>query len=267
MTTIGGIACEASVPSVGVVTGAQASGWRVLPLKHLVRMVSGGTPSKDRPDFWTGEIPWVSPKDMKRWIVDGDHDRISAEAVAATRLELIKAGTVLIVVRGMILAHTFPIALSGREVTINQDMKALIAKPGVDPTFLAYALSASSVHVFGAIDEAGHGTKALRMEPFGLISIALPSLSEQRKIAAYLDCELAKVGTLIEKQTEFLTRLEEHRRSLITDRRSRWASILLCRCRSAILLAFRLSQPPGRSFQYDTLSHCPHLARVGGQSF
>jgi type I restriction enzyme S subunit len=125
--------------------GSLERGWRVLPLKYLVRMVSGGTPSKDRPDYWTGEIPWVSPKDMKRWIVVGDHDRISAEAVTATRLELIKTGTVLIVVRGMILSHTFPVAVSGREVTINQDMKALITKPDVDPVFLAYVLSASRV--------------------------------------------------------------------------------------------------------------------------
>jgi type I restriction enzyme S subunit len=55
------------------------------------------------------------------------------------------------------------------------------------------------------------------MEPFGLIPIALPSFFEQQTITAFLDRELAKIDALIAKQTEFRTRLDEHRRALISE--------------------------------------------------
>ena len=42
----------------------------------LARIVGGGTPSKKNPSYWRGSIPWVSPKDMKRWEI---HDAIDHE--------------------------------------------------------------------------------------------------------------------------------------------------------------------------------------------
>jgi type I restriction enzyme S subunit len=40
--------------------------WRVVHLADVAELASGGTPSKQRADYWSGAIPWASPKDLKQ---------------------------------------------------------------------------------------------------------------------------------------------------------------------------------------------------------
>jgi type I restriction enzyme S subunit len=101
------------------------SHWQQLRLKHLVRVFGGGTPSKERGDFWEGAIPWVSPRDMKRSRIEKTVHNISVEAKQSANLPEVPKESVLLVTRGMILVHSFPVAIAGDTVTINQDMKAL----------------------------------------------------------------------------------------------------------------------------------------------
>lgn len=99
--------------------------WQVNRLRFLTTMAGGMTPNTGTPEYWNGDVPWVSPKDMKRELLYGSIDKITEKAVSDTRIRLHESGRVLIVVRGMILAHTFPVAINGVSVTVNQDMKAL----------------------------------------------------------------------------------------------------------------------------------------------
>ncbi len=86
----------------------------------------GGTPSKANPRFWTGgKIPWVSPKDMKSDLITDAKDHITVEAVAQSATNLVEEGSILIVVRSGILQHTLPVAVTQRQVTLNQDLKAI----------------------------------------------------------------------------------------------------------------------------------------------
>lgn len=94
------------------------------PLRDLCVFKHGGTPSKATPNFWTGDIPWVSPKDMKQAVIDSATDYISAEAVAGSATSLVPSGSILAVVRSGILAHSFPIAQAAKPLAFNQDIKA-----------------------------------------------------------------------------------------------------------------------------------------------
>jgi type I restriction enzyme, S subunit len=100
--------------------------WVYKKIKHLVTFISGGTPSKDIRDYWAGNIPWVSPKDMKRRYLSSAIDGITEKALKRTNLKLLNPGCVLIVVRGMILSKKIPVAISTVPLTINQDMKAMV---------------------------------------------------------------------------------------------------------------------------------------------
>ena len=55
--------------------------WGLSQLKFLCRSTGGGTPSKDNEDYWNGDIPWVSPKDMKVDYLDTAQDKITPKAV------------------------------------------------------------------------------------------------------------------------------------------------------------------------------------------
>jgi type I restriction enzyme S subunit len=94
--------------------------WPLQPLGNIVQSISGGTPSKARPDFWEGDLPWVSPKDMKRDEIIDAADHVSRTVLNETNLKLVPPESVLIVVRGMILVHSVPVAINRVPVTINQ---------------------------------------------------------------------------------------------------------------------------------------------------
>jgi type I restriction enzyme S subunit len=190
--------------------------WELRPLGYLIKLRSGATPDKGKPEFWDGEIPWVSPKDMKRPFIDDSEDHISEEALESSPLARIPAGRVLIVVRGMILAHSFPVAFSMADVTINQDMKALECREGLEPRFLFWALNGLA-HVFVSLtDESAHGTRRLETSTLTRFPFMLPPLAEQIAIADFLDKETAKIDTMITKIEAAIERLQEYRAALIT---------------------------------------------------
>jgi restriction endonuclease S subunit len=138
--------------------------WELVKLRHCGSIMGGMTPSMSQPSFWGGDTPWVTPKDMKRDLIDDTQLRVSAAAIAHTSLKPIPPGLVLMVVRGMILARRVPIAITTRSLTINQDMKAIVPRHGITSGFLARTLSAAQAAFVPLIDESGHGTKRFPTE-------------------------------------------------------------------------------------------------------
>ena len=185
--------------------------WRISSAK------SGGTPAKDEPAYWDGEIPWVSPKDMKRRLIDSSEDCVTERALEETGLRLFPPPLVLIVVRGMILAHSFPVAVTTVPVTINQDMKALVLGDEVDPYYVAWVMEGVGREIRAAIvEEAGHGTRAIRMDQWRTVVAPVPHGSEQRAITTFLDCETARIDTLVDKIQKAIAHLKELRTALIS---------------------------------------------------
>ncbi|EKT1212902.1 restriction endonuclease subunit S, partial [Escherichia coli] len=76
--------------------------WKTLG--EIGKWYGGGTPSKNKIEFWeNGSIPWISPKDMGRTLVDSSEDYITEEAVLQSSTKLIPANSIAIVVRSSIL--------------------------------------------------------------------------------------------------------------------------------------------------------------------
>lgn len=142
----------------------------------------GGTPSKNNVAFWNGEIPWISPRDMKKSVLSDSALHISKEAIKGSAAKLIPAGSVLFVVRGMILAHTFPVAINLVDAAINQDMKAISVGNEILPEFLATILKGAERLLLSKVEIAGHGTCRLQTEHWASLEIPVPPLSEQEDI-------------------------------------------------------------------------------------
>lgn len=160
--------------------------WPIQSLKNLVTFVSGGTPSKSRDDFWDGDLPWVSPKDMKRVGIDSAIDHVNRKVLTETANKLIPVGSVLIVVRGMILIHTVPVAQSLVPITINQDMKALVPIQPVNGTYLLWSLRVRQAQLLNLVATAAHGTKKLETERLEVLTVPLPPLAAQEDFAGKL---------------------------------------------------------------------------------
>ncbi|MEM6252193.1 MAG: restriction endonuclease subunit S [Cyanobacteria bacterium P01_D01_bin.156] len=189
--------------------------WEIKRQRFLFEMTGGSTPSKNNPDFWDGDIPWVSPKDMKRPRLDGSIDRLSQEALEQTSIHLHSSGKVLIVVRGMILAHTFPVAVNDVQVTVNQDMKVLDTT--LNPEYLAILLRGISSLVLSIVEESAHGTKVLRTDLFKNIFIPVPPFLEQENIVKYVKDVTDETDKMIGFITAAVKRLKEYRTALVTN--------------------------------------------------
>ena len=110
-----------------------------LPIDSLCDDIfGGGTPSKKHPEYYTGSIPWVTPKDMKSELIKDSIDHITDDAVKNSTTRKIPAGAVLMVIRSGILKHTLPVAINTREVTVNQDMKAFVTSDKITAPYLMY---------------------------------------------------------------------------------------------------------------------------------
>jgi type I restriction enzyme S subunit len=181
-----------------------------IALSTVGRVTGGGTPSKQNAAYWTGDIPWVSPKDMKRRDIDSAADNISEIALSASSAKLIETPSVLFVVRGMILAHTLPIAISRVPLAINQDMKAITPTSDYEVEYIAAMMRGAEPDLLHSVEVAGHGTRRLQTEHWQALPIpALPAKKQRevvamvREIEATVDmlrdsCPLKEVGQLRE---------------------------------------------------------------------
>ena len=191
--------------------------WDPARLWRLCTTTSGATPTKENPAYWNGEVPWVSPKDMKRRVIATSEDLITQQALDETGIKLITPQVVLVVVRGMILAHSFPVAVTSVPVTINQDMKALRLIDGFEAFYFAWALDGLSGGIITTVvEEAAHGTRAIRMDQWRNLVVPVPPRLEQRAITAFLDRETTSIDALIAKVRQAIHHLKEFRSALIS---------------------------------------------------
>lgn len=166
-----------------------------VPLGNLVDFYSGGTPSKSRKEYWEGDLPWFSAKDLKAPDLWDSQDHIAREVTRDTSLRLLPRDTITMVVRGMILAHSIPVSTLRVPATINQDLKALIPKAPVDIDFLSAAIRARSSWILRRVSTAAHGTK--KLESSVLDSIPVPN-AESRLQAVFAE-RVARV--MLERET------------------------------------------------------------------
>src|SRR5665647_557589 len=167
---------------------ATTSAWPIVSLGDLTRRVSGGTPSKENDAFWSGSIPWASPKDMKVDVIRDTVDHVSEAALLGSATSLVPPGTVLCVVRSGILRHTFPVAIAGREMCFNQDMIALIpSDERLDAQFLFWTLRARSREILDTGIKPGVTVQSFHAGFFSHLRIPLPPPEVQRAIVTEVE--------------------------------------------------------------------------------
>jgi type I restriction enzyme, S subunit len=190
--------------------------WEVKPLKYLITLTSGGTPSKENLAYWSDSVPWASSKDLKTEELFDTQDHISQQALDDGAAALIPTGSILTVVRGMILLHTFPVVVTHVPMAINQDLKAITPLNEIATGYLAWLLRGASREVLGRVDEAGHGTKVLRIDSWLAMHVPVPPAIEQELIVPALVKSLREVDALIDQSQRAISLLQERRSALIS---------------------------------------------------
>jgi len=195
---------------------ALPSSWVLAGISAFGSLVGGKTPSKANPSFWAGgTIPWVSPKDMKRFEINNSEDLITEDAISHGGMKLLQADTVLVVTRSGILAHTLPVAITTRPVTINQDLKAIEPTLAVNSRYLAYAFRAKSQEILATCTKAGTTVASVETTALADLPLPLAPLAEQQRIADKLDTVLARVDSVNARLARVAPLLKRFRQSVL----------------------------------------------------
>lgn len=128
---------------------------------------------------------------------------------------LYPAGSVLMVTRSGILQHTFPVALAGVELTVNQDIKVLRPIEDINPKFMFYLIKSFSGEILSACSKDGTTVQSIDSEKLESFPLPLPPATEQARIAQKLDELLAQVETLKARIDAIPALLKRFRQSVL----------------------------------------------------
>ncbi|QNB05333.1 hypothetical protein G5S34_00065 [Herbaspirillum frisingense] len=191
--------------------------WTVTKLRYIACFSGGGTPSREIASYWNGDIPWVSPKDMKTEYIETTEEKITPAGLENSTSCLIDADRVLLVVRSGILKHTIPVATNSIPVSLNQDMKALTFDAQVcAPKFFMRWVQGMNDHLLLAWAKQGATVESIEHSYLADTIVPLPPIDEQIAIAAFLSREAAKIDTLIAEQEKLIALLAEKRQATIS---------------------------------------------------
>jgi type I restriction enzyme S subunit len=196
--------------------GSVPAHWEVKRIKFIARVGNGSTPSRENPEYWSGDYPWLNSGVVNQREVTEASDFVTDLALAECHLPIVRPPAVLVGITGE--GKTRGMATVLRiEATINQHLS--FVKPtraDCDTEYMRFTLHAAYQFLR---DESGGGgsTKgAITCDQLGNVSIPFPPHPEQRAIVARIDAACAKLDALAATTETAIARLSEYRQALIS---------------------------------------------------
>lgn len=185
------------------------SDWKIKKLGELTTIIGGGTPSRNIDEYWKqGTIPWVTVKDLheKLYISDSE-EKVTASGVANSSTNLIPANNIVTSTR-MGIGRFY---INSVDVTINQDMKALIPKKEIDTSFLLWSL----LKYGKRLEPLGTGTtvKGILLSDLKGLELPVPPETEQHRTAEIL----STLERAIEASEKLISKEKQIKKGLMND--------------------------------------------------
>ncbi len=180
--------------------------WQAKKLGDITKWSSGGTPPKDIPRYWNGDIPWISAVSMRGRMFDSSN-RTLTEGGVKSGSKIAKQGSILLLVRGSMLFSRIPIGIAGKDVAFNQDVKA-ITSTEISHDYLYYLLKASQHRLLSQVVGTGIGAGKLDTGQLQSMEIHYPKNDEQKLIVDFLTA-LDKKSALIDSKVKLLKRYKK----------------------------------------------------------
>ena len=176
--------------------------WEVVKLEEVcTKIVGGGTPSKNEPDYWNnGTIPWVTPSEFtksKSNYISVTENKISEEGLKNSSATLLAIGTVIMSSRATI----GECKINTIEITTNQGFISFQCNDLLNNLYLLYLIKQNKPNIL----KVSSGSTFLEVSRTSMknFSIAIPSLEEQKQIAKILSTVDNKLENLKEKKQSF----------------------------------------------------------------
>lgn len=175
----------------------------------VTKIIGGGTPSKTKPQFWDGDIPWLTVKDMRTRRPADAKDHISEAGVKESSTNIIPEDTVIIATRiglGKVIRVPYKAA-------INQDLKALVVPPEIEKGYLEYWFVSKTNY----LKSIGSGTtvKGIRLEQVRDLDFPLAPPEQQKRIVTKIEELFSHIDAGIEALKKTKQLLKQYRQSVL----------------------------------------------------
>lgn len=196
--------------------------WPTKSLGDVCHVIGGGTPSKDKADYYSGDIYWATVRDMRSDVITDTECKITEAAVKSSATNIIPSGNVVIATR----VGLGKVCLLGQDTAINQDLRGIVPidHKAVAVRFLYWWLKSISDTIVA--EGTGATVQGVKLPFVKSLKIPVPPHSEQQRIVAILDEAFDGIATAranTEKNLQNARALfESHLQSAFTQRGEGW---------------------------------------------
>ena len=188
-----------------------ADPWPEIRIGDLGEVFTGRTPSSDRPAYFGNDFPFITPGDMRQGKYARTTDRsLSAEGAELLRRIRLPADSVCVSCIGWQMGE---VIITDRPSFTNQQINTIVANKKVHPPFLYYSLRPRKQELLALGTMAGVRTPILNKSAFCDLTVSLPPLPIQRRIARILSA----YDELIENSQRRIKILESMARALYRE--------------------------------------------------
>jgi type I restriction enzyme S subunit len=170
--------------AVGMPSTPAPKGWRWAALSDIARLESGHTPSRRHPEYWSGDVPWISIRDAKAnhgSRIDDTEEKISRSGLENSSARLLPENTVCL----SRTASVGYVVVMGRSMATSQDFVNWVCSADLEPDFLKYLLISEGDDLLRFASGAVHQT--IYFPEAKAFHICLPTRAVQRRVVEILD--------------------------------------------------------------------------------
>ena len=187
--------------------------WEIKQVRHIFEIHNGSTPKSGNPEFWNGDIDWITPDDLGSnagKLITSSRRKITQLGYKSCGVSLAPSGSIALSTRAPI-GH---IAITKMAACVNQGCRILVPKEGLTEYWYYSFISSRALLI-----SLGQGTTFMELPRQNLASVALPvpPFDEQKAIVRFLDYKTAQIDALIARKQSLLDKLAEQRTALISQ--------------------------------------------------
>lgn len=192
------------------------SGWIWVAIEDVFHIRGGGTPNKSIPQYWEGEIPWVSPKDMKTLFIEKTQDTVSLEGINNSSANIVKKDSVVLVVRSGILQRILPVALLMQDSSVNQDMKVFDSGIKEVNEYFMWYIHGHQQQLLNRYSKSGTTVNSIEFDKFKKHLFPLPPMSEIKQILNLIN-SLTSKENIVHKVVSNTKELDILKQSILSN--------------------------------------------------
>lgn len=175
---------------------------------EFAEVITGGTPSTTKPEYWDGDVPWLNSGSLNEGVITSPSKYITRLGLANSSAKLMPRDTVLVALTG---ATTGQVGYLAIEASANQSVTGILPSKEHYPKYLYFFLKSQRQKMLA--DAFGGAQPHINQKYIKDFKIPLPPLDDQMRIAHVLD----KVEGLIAQRKQHLQRLDDLLKSVFLE--------------------------------------------------